>query len=238
MAIYFAARAFCVFMMARRTSGSRWPPHKFHDAIWFILSWPAFSEFARRPAGAPRRARQRVRPRIRFAGRHCLLWNGNRASRMPNPLKGIPQLGWMIAFVYLACGALHSRLIVSARMAKSPSRGRRVLRVPIPAAASHCLDHAFMLWLNEDADDWQLEVCAQTRIAFSVVHDVQQVSLSQLQGDQLAHDAIGATFLIPDRVDCRDLLKFYQWMAAILFLLYLLYGLPCRPAAPCSWPPS
>ena len=82
----------------------------------------------------------------------------------------------------------------------------------------------FLLWLDEgERTIGRWKYALPSAHAFSFIHDVQQVSLPELQGNQLADDAIHSalSFLF---VLLAVTVKFYQWMTAIIFLLYLLYG--------------
>src|ERR1700730_3810070 len=49
-----------------------------------------------------------------------------------------------------------------------------------------------------------MEICSATFDASSVGHDVQQISLPELQGGQLAHDTIDPTLPDHDRIDRGD----------------------------------
>jgi hypothetical protein len=68
-----------------------------------------------------------------------------------------------------------------------------------------------------------MEICARYLDALSLLHDVQPGSISELQGARLADSAIHPRFLLIIVVLVFSAM-FYEWMPALLFVTFLLYG--------------
>ena len=91
-------------------------------------------------------------------------------------LQEFPRACWIIAFVYLACGALRLARFNSAAAAKhdGPNHQNTFTGFPIPAAAgSDRLDHAFSsLACRRRTSSRQLALRSAAVVALSFLHDV------------------------------------------------------------------
>ena len=96
---------------------------------------------------------------------------------------------------------------------------------PIPAAAGLTASLTlFMLWMAEErARPGTVEMAAAGAADFSFVHDVQPVPVPQLQGAELADHAVDSA-VYRHRADPGFTVLNYDWMPAVIFLVYLLYG--------------
>ena len=179
---------------------------KFHDAIWFILAACIFDLLDGRlarlgghdsPFG---REFDSLADIVSFGMAPALLVYQIVLGEFQN-------LGWMIAFVYLACGTLRlARFNCVAANGEPAGADKNFTGFPITAAAGVIASITlFLLWLDEGQRTiGEVEICAPAFDAFPVVHDVQQVSLSELQSDQLAHDANDSALPVPHRAHRRD----------------------------------
>ena len=154
---------------------------KFHDAIWFILLACVFDLLDGRLARLGGhdsdfgREFDSLADIVSFGMAPALLVYQIVLGEFRN-------LGWMIAFVYLACGALRLARFNCVAANGSSVADKSFAGFPIPAAAGTIASITlFMLWLNEgQRTHGAVEVCVASAHAVFVVHDVQQVSLSEL----------------------------------------------------------
>ena len=113
-----------------------------------------------------------------------------------------PTLGWIVASLYLLCGALRLARF-NCLAASNPGAASKEFRgFPIPAAAGLTASLTlFMLWMAEErAATGTVEVGAAGAADFPLVHDVQPVPVPQLQGAELAHHAVDPAIYR----DCAD----------------------------------
>ncbi len=107
-------------------------------------------------------------------------------------LYGIPhQIGWLIAVFYLLCGTLRLARFNIAATYDLGAGTRNFTGFPIPAAAG-VISSITLLLLSEYQRESELATgfwrhCPGGTHGLSLLHDVQQVRVSQLQGTQLAH---------------------------------------------------
>ena len=154
-------------------------------------------------------------------------------------LQEFPRACWMIAFVYLACGALRLARFNTAAAAHNGDNGGAVEKnftgFPIPAAAGLIASITlFLLWLAEGEHHlgrWKfvlpplmlfLSFMMFSRFkypSFKAVHWRTKKSIPRFLVIILILIATG---------------MFYQWMPAVLFLAYLLYGF-LRPWLSREW---
>jgi CDP-diacylglycerol--serine O-phosphatidyltransferase len=151
------------------------------------------------------------------------------------------RLGLVIAFVYLACGALRLarfNCIAAAAGADFETKadlGKHFKGFPIPAAAGVIASLTeFMLWLNEgnhEIGEWKFAL------------PVLMLFLSFMMFSQFRYPSFKAinwrtqrtlpTFIVIIVLSLVTALN-YQWMPALIFLSYLMYGF-LRPWLSRSW---
>jgi CDP-diacylglycerol--serine O-phosphatidyltransferase len=199
--------------------------HKFHDAIWFILAACIFDLLDGRLArlggheSAFGRELDSLADVISFGMAPALLVYQIVLGEFRN-------LGWMIAFVYLACGALRlARFNCVAADGGAAGADKNFTGFPIPAAAGVIASITlFLLWLDEGE---------RTIGRWKYVLPPLMLFLSFMMFSKFRYPSFRAinwrtTQSIPRFLFLFVLLavtaKFYQWMTAIIFLLYLLYG--------------
>src|ERR1041385_1023991 len=199
--------------------------HKFHDAIWFILAACIFDLLDGRLArlggheSAFGREFDSLADVVSFGIAPALLVYQIVLGEFRN-------LGWMIAFVYLACGALRlARFNCIAADGGSVDAGRNFTGFPIPAAAGLIASITlFMLWLNEGQHTigrWKYALPPlMLFMSFMMFSKFRYPSFKAInwKTTQSVSRFLVLIALLAVTV------KFYQWMAAILFLIYLLYG--------------
>jgi CDP-diacylglycerol--serine O-phosphatidyltransferase len=198
----------------------------FHDAIWFILAACIFDLLDGRLArlggheSAFGREFDSLADIVSFGMAPALLVYQIVLGEFQN-------LGWMIAFIYLACGALRlARFNCLAAASESPALpDKSFTGFPIPAAAGVIASITlFMLWLDEGQ---------RTIGRWKYVLPVLMLFLSFMMFSKFRYPSFKAvnwrtTRSIPRFFFLIAVLaltvKFYQWMAAVIFLSYLLYG--------------
>ena len=181
--------------------------HKFHDAIWFILAACIFDLLDGRLArlggheSAFGREFDSLADVVSFGMAPALLVYQIVLGEFRN-------LGWMIAFVYLACGALRLARFncVSANGEKPESEKKSFTGFPIPAAAGVIASITlFMLWLNEGQrtiGNWKYALPAlMLFLSFMMFSKFRYPSFKAINWRTTQSVP---RFLIPDRVDCRD----------------------------------
>jgi CDP-diacylglycerol--serine O-phosphatidyltransferase len=202
---------------------------KFHDAIWFILAACIFDLLDGRlarlgghdsPFG---REFDSLADIVSFGMAPALLVYQIVLGEFHN-------LGWMVAFVYLACGALRlARFNTIAAANDANGNGQKPDKnftgFPIPAAAGVIASITlFMLWLNEGQRS-----LGSYRYALPPL----MLFLSFMMFSKFRYPSFKAvnwrtTQSVPRFVFVIAILaltvKFWQWMTAVIFLMYLLYG--------------
>lgn len=146
-----------------------------------------------------------------------------------------PRAGWAVACLYLVCGALRLARFNCLSANKEPGADKEFKGFPIPAAAGLIASLTlFMLWLAEGEHHlgrWKL------------VLPPLMIFLSFMMFSRFKYPSFKAVDWrtkksVPMFVAITALLGFtvmnYEWMPAILFLVYLLYGF-FRPWLSRSW---
>ncbi|HEX4639805.1 MAG TPA: CDP-diacylglycerol--serine O-phosphatidyltransferase [Chthoniobacterales bacterium] len=147
-----------------------------------------------------------------------------------------PRVGWVVAFVYLLCGALRLARFNTAAAAGVPNNSKEFTGFPIPAAAGLIASITlFMLWWFGERDHAIGE--------FKWVLPPLMLFLSVMMFSRLRYPSFKAVtwrttrslsrFLVIAVVLLFTVLN-YEWMPAVLFLTYLLYGL-VRPWVSKHW---
>ena len=151
-------------------------------------------------------------------------------------LLAFPRVGWVVAFIYLLCGALRLARFNTAAAEGVPSNSKEFLGFPITAAAGLIASITlFMLWWFGERDHELGE--------FKWVLPPLMVFLSIMMFSRLRYPSFKAVtwrttrslsrFLVIAVVLLFTVLN-YEWMPAVLFLAYLLYGL-IRPWVSKHW---
>ena len=196
--------------------------NKFHDAIWFILAACVFDLLDGRLArlggtdSAFGREFDSLADVVSFGMAPALLVYQIVLGEFRNA-------GWMIAFVYLACGALRLARFNCIAATSTGSADKNFTGFPIPAAAGVIASITlFMLWLNEGQ-----RTIGQWKYALPPL----MLFLSFMMFSKFRYPSFKAvnwrtTQSVPRFLFVIALLavtvKFYQWMTAILFLLLSL----------------
>src|SRR5881397_923916 len=149
-------------------------------------------------------------------------------------LQEFPRAGWVVAFIYLACGALRLARFNCAA-ANQAGAGKEFKGFPIPAAAGLIASLTlFLLWLADSErhlGNWKF------------VLPPLMLFLSFMMFSRFRYPSFKAVnwrtkksiprFLIISLVLIFTVMN-YEWMPAVLFLCYLLYGF-LRPWLSREW---
>jgi CDP-diacylglycerol---serine O-phosphatidyltransferase len=204
----------------------------FHEAIWFILGAFVFDFLDGRLARLGGHDSAFGREFVSFGLAPALM-----VYRVV--LKDFPRACWIIAFVYLACGALRlARFnIASANSERegSSNGAKNFTGFPIPAAAGLIASITlFLLWWAEGEHrlgNWRFVLPPLLLfLSFMMFSRFQYPSFKAINWKTKKS--------IPRFLAISILLiltvAFYQWMPAVLFLGYLLYGF-LRPWLSREW---
>jgi CDP-diacylglycerol--serine O-phosphatidyltransferase len=147
-----------------------------------------------------------------------------------------PRLGWLVAFVYLVCGALRLARYNCVSASGGAGDGKAFTGFPIPAAAGLIASITlFMLWWLGERDHligtWKW-VLPPLMLFLSIM------MFSRLSYPSFKAITWRTTRSLP-RFAAIILIMFftalnYEWMPAVLFLVYLLYGF-LRPWVSKRW---
>ena len=207
----------------------------FHAAIWFILGACIFDVLDGRLArlggqdSAFGREFDSLADIVSFGVAPALL-----VYRIV--LIDFPRVGWLVAFIYLVCGALRLARYNCVAAAGGGGDGKAFSGFPIPAAAGLIASITlFMLWWLGERDHligrWKW-VLPPLMIFLSIM------MFSRLSYPSFKAITWRTTRSLP-RFAAIILIMFftalnYEWMPAVLFLAYLLYGL-LRPWLSREW---
>src|SRR4051812_43498810 len=198
---------------------------EFHDAIWFILAACIFDLLDGRLArlggheSAFGREFDSLADIVSFGIAPALLVYQIVLGEFQN-------LGWMIAFVYLACGALRlARFNCVSAAGPSNDVSKHFSGFPIPAAAGVIASITlFLLWLDEGQRTigrWKYALPPlMLFLSFMMFSKFRYPSFKAINW-RTKQSIPRFLFLF---VILALTVKFYQWMTAIIFLAYLLYG--------------
>ena len=209
--------------------------HLFHFAVWFILGACIFDVLDGRLA----RLGGHDSPFGReFDSLADVISFGLAPALMVYRivLLAFPRVGWVVAFIYLLCGALRLARFNTQAASGAPSNSKEFLGFPITAAAGLIASITlFMLWWFGERDHEIGE--------FKWILPPLMVFLSIMMFSRLRYPSFKAVTWRTTRSLSRFLviavlLLFtvlnYEWMPAVLFLAYLLYGL-VRPWVSKHW---
>ncbi len=208
----------------------------FHTAIWFILGAFVFDFLDGRLArlggheSAFGREFDSLADIVSFGVAPALL-----VYRMV--LKEFPHACWIIAFIYLACGALRLARFntVSANQKEGPNGAKNFTGFPIPAAAGLIASITlFLLWLAQGEHHlgkWKFVLPPLLLfLSFMMFSRFQYPSFKAINWKtKKSIPRFLAIILILILT-----VMYYEWMPAVLFLGYLLYGF-LRPWLSREW---
>jgi CDP-diacylglycerol--serine O-phosphatidyltransferase len=146
------------------------------------------------------------------------------------------RLGWFVAFIYLLCGAMRLARFNVMAIENPDNGGSRDFRgVPIPAAAGVIVSLTlFILWLHEgetELGNWRYVLVAlMLLLSLLMFSDIRYPSFKGINFS--TKRTIPMTFLV--FVVILLTIMYWQWMPAVLFGLYLSYGL-VRPWVSRKW---
>jgi len=147
-----------------------------------------------------------------------------------------PRLGWLVAFVYLVCGALRLARYNCVSAAGGAGDGKAFTGFPIPAAAGLIASITlFMLWWLGERDH---EIGRWKWVLPPLMLFLSIMMFSRLSYPSFKAITWRTTRSLP-RFAAIILIMFftalnYEWMPAVLFLIYLLYGF-LRPWVSKRW---
>jgi CDP-diacylglycerol--serine O-phosphatidyltransferase len=140
-------------------------------------------------------------------------------------LRDFEKLGWLVASLYLICGALRLARFNCIAASGAPGAGKDFKGFPIPAAAGLVASITlFMLWLNNDRFEHSLTKWVLPPLL---------VFLSWMMFSGFRYPSFKAinwrtTRSLPKFIAIIFVISltvmYYQWMPAVIFITYLLYG--------------
>ena len=154
-------------------------------------------------------------------------------------LMDFPRAGWVVAFVYLLCGALRlARFNTIAAMStgSTPAPDKNFRGFPIPAAAGLIASLTlFMLWWfgERDHDIGRWKWVLPPLMLFLSFMMFSRVAYPSFKGVSWRSTRSVPRFLIISLVLIFTVMN-YEWMPALLFLAYLMYGF-VRPWLSKAW---
>ena len=152
-------------------------------------------------------------------------------------LVDFPRVGWVVAFVYLLCGALRLARFNCIAAAGTPGKADKNFRgFPIPAAAGLIASLTlFMLWWfgERDHDIGRWKWLLPPLMLFLSFMMFSGFSYPSFKGINWKTTRSVPRFLIISLVLIFTVMNF-EWMPAVLFLSYLLYGF-ARPWVSKTW---
>ena len=151
-------------------------------------------------------------------------------------LLDFPRVGWVVAFVYLLCGAFRLARFNTAAASGVPSDSKDFTGFPIPAAAGLIASITlFMLWWLGERDH---EIGRYKWILPPLMLVLSIMMFSRLRYPSFKAITWRTTKSLPRFLIIAIVLLFtvlnYEWMPAVLFIVYLLYGL-LRPWVSKRW---
>jgi CDP-diacylglycerol--serine O-phosphatidyltransferase len=140
-------------------------------------------------------------------------------------LRDFEKLGWLVASVYLVCGAMRLARFNCIAASGVPGAGKEFKGFPIPAAAGLVASITlFMLWLSDD----RLEHGLAKWVLPPLLVFLSWMMFSSFKYPSFKNINWRTTRSIPKflaiLVAISSTVMYYEWMPAVLFLTYLLYG--------------
>ena len=140
-------------------------------------------------------------------------------------LRDFEKLGWLVASVYLICGALRLARFNCIAASNAPGAGKEFRGFPIPAAAGLVASITlFMLWLNDD----RLEHGLTKWVLPPLLVFLSWMMFSGFRYPSFKAINWRTTRSMPKfiaiAISISLTVMYYQWMPAVIFITYLLYG--------------
>jgi len=140
-------------------------------------------------------------------------------------LRDFADTGWLIAFVYLLCGVLRLARFNCYAIANVDKTSDDFIGFPIPAAAGVIASLTlFMLWMEEGSKElgsWKYALAGlMLFLSFMMFSRVRYPSFKGL-GWRSQRSLPHFLLIIVVLAVC---VRYYQWMPAILFVIFLIYG--------------
>ncbi|MDQ3118947.1 MAG: CDP-diacylglycerol--serine O-phosphatidyltransferase [Verrucomicrobiota bacterium] len=152
-------------------------------------------------------------------------------------LVDFPRAGWVVAFVYLLCGALRLarfNCIAAAGPAKVADKNFRGFPIPAAAGLIASLTLFMLWWLGEkDHEIGRAKWVLPPLMLFLSFMMFSRFSYPSFKGLSWRSTRSLPRFLVISVVLIFTAMN-YEWMPAILFLSYLLYGF-ARPWLSKAW---
>lgn len=140
-------------------------------------------------------------------------------------LRDFEKVGWLVASVYLICGAMRLARYNCMAAADSVKATKEFKGFPIPAAAGTVASITlFMVWLSNDRVEHRLMVWVLPPLLLFL----SWMMFSSFKYPSFKNINWRTTRSVPRFlaivVFITLTVMFYQWMPAVLFIAYLLYG--------------
>jgi CDP-diacylglycerol--serine O-phosphatidyltransferase len=140
-------------------------------------------------------------------------------------LRDSERLGWIVASVYLICGALRLARFNCIAASGVPGAGKEFKGFPIPAAAGLVASITlFMLWLNND----RMEHSLTKWVLPPLLVFLSWMMFSSFKYPSFKNINWRTTRSVPKFILIVTAISltvmYYQWMPAVIFITYLLYG--------------
>ena len=140
-------------------------------------------------------------------------------------LREYPTMGWIVASVYLICGAMRLARFNCIAAANVPGSSKEFKGFPIPAAAGLVASITlFMLWLTNDRiEDRLMHWVLPPLLLF-----LSWMMFSSFKYPSFKNINWRTTRSVPKFLAIVVVIaltvRFYHWMPAVIFISYLLYG--------------
>lgn len=140
-------------------------------------------------------------------------------------LADTPKLAWIVASIYLVCGALRLARFNCLAAANASAANKEFRGFPIPAAAGLVASLTlFILWLTDNRiEHWLTKWMLPPLLIFLSWMMFSSFRYPSFKGLNWRTTRSLPRFLIIVMVIFMTVL-FYQWMPAVIFISYLLYG--------------
>ncbi len=140
-------------------------------------------------------------------------------------LREFEMLGWIVASIYLLCGAMRLARFNCIAASGVPGASKDFKGIPIPAAAGLVASITlFVMWLTNDRiEHWLMKWILPPLLLF-----LSWMMFSSFKYPSFKNINWRTTRSVPKFlaivVVIALTIRFYQWMPAVLFISYLLYG--------------
>ncbi len=140
-------------------------------------------------------------------------------------LRESERLGWIVASIYLICGALRLARFNCIAASGAPGAGKEFKGFPIPAAAGLVASITlFMLWLNDD----RIEHSLMKWVLPPLLLFLSWMMFSSFRYPSFKNINWRTTRSMPKfiviAISISLTVMYYHWMPAVIFIAYLLYG--------------